>query len=127
MQQTSYFFSKLGKYESSLLALRMVWNAKHKYPDNRYYSDVLEDVMNDVFVKNKMKYQDFSDYPMGTNPDSIVVEERFVILGISKKTNLLTVCHCYRENEEVIRIINARKATTKEKKLVVFYYYQRIV
>lgn len=75
MQQTSYFFSKLGKYESSLLALRAAWNAKHKYPDNRYYSDVLEDVMNDVFVKNKMKYQDFSDYPMGTNPDSIVVEE----------------------------------------------------
>ena len=43
-------------------------------------------------------------------------EDRFIILGISKKTNLLTVCHCYRENEEIIRIINARKATAKEKK-----------
>lgn len=50
------------------------------------------------------------------DPDHSATEERFVILGISKKTNLLTVCHCYRENEEVIRIINARKATTKEKK-----------
>ena len=50
------------------------------------------------------------------DPDHSTTEERFVILGISKKTNLLTVCHCYRENEEVIRIINARKATTKEKK-----------
>lgn len=51
-----------------------------------------------------------------TDPEHSSSEERFVILGISKKTNLLTVCHCYRENEEVIRIINARKATTKEKK-----------
>lgn len=50
------------------------------------------------------------------DPEHSSSEERFVILGISKKTNLLTVCHCYRENEEVIRIINARKATTKEKK-----------
>ena len=43
------------------------------------------------------------------------IEERFIILGISKNINLLTVCHCYRESEEVIRIINARKATAKEK------------
>ena len=50
------------------------------------------------------------------DPDHSATEERFVILGISKKTNLLTVCHCYRENEEIIRIINARKATAKEKK-----------
>ena len=50
------------------------------------------------------------------DPEHSSSEERFVVLGISKKTNLLTVCHCYRENEEVIRIINARKATTKEKK-----------
>ena len=50
------------------------------------------------------------------DPDHSATEERFVILGISQKTNLLTVCHCCRENEEVIRIINARKATTKEKK-----------
>ena len=51
-----------------------------------------------------------------SDPDHSATEERFVILGLSKKTNLLTVCHCCRENEEVIRIINARKATTKEKK-----------
>lgn len=82
MQQTSYFFSKLSKIESSLLALRTVWKAKHNYPNNRYYADVFEDVMKDVFVKNKMKYQDFSDYPMGTNPDSIEVE----VSDVSKDT-----------------------------------------
>ncbi len=41
-------------------------------------------------------------------------EDRFIILGISHKLNLLVVCHCYRENESLIRIISARKANNKE-------------
>ena len=43
-------------------------------------------------------------------------EERFIIMGFSEKANLLVVCHCYRESEEVIRIISARKATKSETK-----------
>ena len=41
-------------------------------------------------------------------------EERFYLLGISDKERILLVVHCYREGD-VIRIISARKATTKEK------------
>ena len=41
-------------------------------------------------------------------------EERFKIIGHSEKLNLLMVCHCYRENDEIIRIISARKATKAE-------------
>ena len=41
-------------------------------------------------------------------------EERFLILGISRKLNLLVVCHCIREQEGVIRIISARHATKTE-------------
>lgn len=43
-------------------------------------------------------------------------EERFIILGISSALRLLVVCHCYRENDMIIRIISARKATRKERK-----------
>ena len=43
-------------------------------------------------------------------------EERFIILGMSLKANLLVVCRCLRESETVIRIISARKATTNETK-----------
>ncbi|MCL2171483.1 MAG: BrnT family toxin [Defluviitaleaceae bacterium] len=43
-------------------------------------------------------------------------EERFVVLGISKESNLLVVCHCYRNNDTIIRIISARKATNAEGK-----------
>ena len=48
------------------------------------------------------------------DPDHSETEERFIILGFSAKANLLMVCHCYRESDSVIRIISARKATTKE-------------
>ena len=44
-------------------------------------------------------------------------EERFFLIGFSANYRLLTVCHCYRENEEIIRIISARKATKNEQKL----------
>ena len=50
------------------------------------------------------------------DPDHSESEERFVLMGYSVKLKLLVVCHCYRENEEVIRIISARKATAKERK-----------
>jgi len=48
------------------------------------------------------------------DPDNSASEERFVIIGFSSHARLLTVCHCYRESDEVIRIISARKATRNE-------------
>ncbi|MGH8605817.1 MAG: BrnT family toxin, partial [Gammaproteobacteria bacterium] len=44
------------------------------------------------------------------------VEDRFVLLGLSIKLRVLVVCHCYRGNENVIRIISARKATAAERR-----------
>ena len=41
-------------------------------------------------------------------------EDRFIIIGLSEKPRLLVVCHCYRENDTIIRIISARKATVNE-------------
>jgi len=41
-------------------------------------------------------------------------EDRFLIIGRSRKLRLLVVCHCYRENGEIIRIISARKAVDEE-------------
>ena len=47
------------------------------------------------------------------DPDA-VGEARWLLLGISD-AGLLTVCYTLR-GEEIIRLISARKATTKEKK-----------
>lgn len=50
------------------------------------------------------------------DPDHSKSEERFVILGFSNKLKLLIVVHTYRENDQVIRIVSARKATKSESK-----------
>jgi uncharacterized DUF497 family protein len=48
------------------------------------------------------------------DPEHSDSEDRFIILGLSRKLNVLVVCHCYRKQDEVIRIISARKATKIE-------------
>ena len=48
------------------------------------------------------------------DPDHSDDENRFIILGISQRLRILVVCHCYREKDELIRIISARKATKNE-------------
>lgn len=50
------------------------------------------------------------------DPDHSGEEDRFVLLGLSAKFRMLVVNHCYRKNDEVIRIISARKATRMERK-----------
>lgn len=48
-------------------------------------------------------------------------EERFIIIGKSALEQVLFVCYCEKSqsdsDEEVIRIISARKATNKERRL----------
>ena len=48
------------------------------------------------------------------DPDHSDEEDRFILLGLSTALRLLVVCHCYRTNDETIRIISARKATKPE-------------
>lgn len=54
------------------------------------------------------------------DPEHSEEEDRFIILGLSNRANLLVVCHCYRASETVIRIISARRATKTESK-----YYRK--
>ena len=50
------------------------------------------------------------------DPDHYENEDRFILLGLSSGLRVLIVCHCYRSEGNVIRIISARKATTNETK-----------
>lgn len=50
------------------------------------------------------------------DPDHSADEDRFIILGFSTKLRLLVVVHIYKENDELIRIISARKASKSEQK-----------
>jgi uncharacterized DUF497 family protein len=50
------------------------------------------------------------------DPDHSDDEDRFVLLGVSSRLRLLVACHCYREENDVIRLISARKADQEEQK-----------
>ena len=42
-------------------------------------------------------------------------EDRFYLLGLSARLRVLVVVHCYRVDDEIVRLISARKATSSER------------
>lgn len=54
------------------------------------------------------------------DPDHSIGEERFLIIGMTLSEKICIVSHCYRDADNVIRLISAREATKNEKKV-----YQR--
>ncbi len=51
------------------------------------------------------------------DPEHSGSENRFILLGISFKLKTLVVCHCFRQEETVVRIISARKADKDEEQV----------
>ena len=85
--------------------MRFEWDAS-KAASNAKKHKVTFDVAKTVF------YDDFA--VQFFDDEHSVDEERFLLLGMSSDARLLLVCHCERENGDVIRIISARKATEIE-------------
>ena len=50
------------------------------------------------------------------DPEHSEDEDRFLILGMSECAKICIVCHCYRAEDAVIRIISARRATKNEER-----------
>lgn len=53
------------------------------------------------------------------DPDHSEEEDRFILLGLGHSLRVILVCHCYRSQGNIIRIISARKATAQESKVYV--------
>ena len=51
------------------------------------------------------------------DPDHSESEDRFLLLGTSFKLKTLVICHCFRQEETVVRIISARKADKDEEQI----------
>jgi uncharacterized DUF497 family protein len=49
------------------------------------------------------------------DPDHSEDEARFVLMGTSELLRIVVVCHCYRQDGDVIRIISARRADSEER------------
>jgi uncharacterized protein len=50
------------------------------------------------------------------DPDRSQDKDRYILLGMSESFKLIVVCHVYRQDDESIRIISARRATKTEQK-----------
>ena len=86
--------------------LRFEWEPKKAAASRRKHGVSFEDAQT-VFVEENAKLID--------DPDHSDEEDRFVLLGLSSSLRLLVVCHCYRAEGNVIRIISARKAEGHER------------
>lgn len=87
--------------------LRFEWDERKASANARKHGVTFEEARS-VFVDERAKLID--------DPDHSEDEDRFVLLGLSSSLRLLLVCHCYREKGNIIRIISARKATSRESK-----------
>ena len=93
--------------------VRFEWDEK-KNQDNRKKHGVWFEEATQVF--NDPHHRFFSD------EDHSEHEERYLIIGHSSKERILIVIHAYRDVDQVVRIISARKATKKERR----FYEKRI-
>jgi uncharacterized protein len=87
--------------------LTFEWDARKSVANAKKHGVSFEEAKS-VFVDEHAKLID--------DPDHSEDEDRFVLLGLSSALRLLLVCHCYRAEGNVIRIISARKASAHESK-----------
>jgi uncharacterized DUF497 family protein len=81
------------------------WDDKKDKTNKRKHGVSFEEARTAFYDENAIQYFD---------PDHSDEEDRFILLGISFKLKILVVCHYFRENDSVIRIISARKADKEE-------------
>ena len=91
-------------YNRSVPDLRFEWDRRKDAANKRKHGVSFEEAQS-VFYDDRAVLID--------DPDED--EERFVLLGLSLKLRTLVVCHCYREQKDVIRIISARRAKKEER------------
>jgi len=87
--------------------IRFVWDKEKNITNQRKHGISFEEAQSVFVDENALMIYD---------PDHSGNEDRFILLGLSASIRLLVVCHCYRKDDDIIRIISARKATHMEQK-----------
>src|SRR5882724_11513467 len=86
--------------------LRFEWDAQKAAANLRKHGVSFEEARTVFFDENALLRPD-----EGHSDD----EARFLLLGLSDRLRTLIVCHCYREEDAVIRLISARRANPIER------------
>lgn len=79
--------------------LRFEWDER-KSASNQHKHGVSFDEARTVFYDERARIID--------DPDHSDEEERFILLGFSSALRMLVVCHCYRQDGNVVRASSRR-------------------
>ena len=85
--------------------LRFEWDPRKADANLRKHGVAFDEAQTAFFDDNALVMAD---------PDHGTVEDRFILLGATAASKLVVVCHCYRGNDEFIRLISARRANRRE-------------
>jgi uncharacterized DUF497 family protein len=85
--------------------IRFEWDDRKSKANKRKHKVSFEEAQTVFLDENATRFFD---------PDHSDDEDRFLMLGMSFTLRVLVVCHCYRQDVSVIRIISARKADKQE-------------
>ena len=88
--------------------LRFEWNERKNRQNRRKHGVSFEEAQT-VFLDEQAL--------LVADPDHSEHEERFILLRLSSALRTLVVCHCYRRERDVIRLISARRADRQEREL----------
>jgi hypothetical protein len=86
--------------------LGIEWDERKSRENKRKHGVSFEEAQTVFLDENALRFGD---------PDHSDDEDRFIMLGRSLRLRVLVVCHCFRKDDLVVRIISARKATRSER------------
>jgi len=92
-------------YNVHMNGLGFEWDEAKNHANVRKHGVSFEEAQTVFLDEKAIRYFD---------PDHSEDEDRFIMLGMSWKLRVVIVCHCFRAEDSVIRIISARKANTNE-------------
>ncbi len=85
--------------------LRFEWDERKNKQNQKKHSVSFEEAQTVFFDENAVEFYD---------EEHSEWEDRFLLLGMSIRFRILLICHCFREEDSVIRLISARKPTRNE-------------
>ena len=92
-------------YTVHMSGILFEWDESKNRADKRKHGVSFEEAQTVFLDESAIRFFD---------PDHSTEEDRFLMLGISIHLRVLVMCHCFRVDDSLIRIISARKANRKE-------------
>jgi len=95
-------------YNVHMKHLEFEWDKKKDKANTKKHGVSFEEARTAFYDEYAIQFHD---------PEHSDDEDRFLLLGTSFKLNTLVVCHCFRQEETLVRIISARKADKDEEQV----------